>query len=109
MLNINGMIWRIYLVSPNHPMLMRDNGILAVGVCDRDTRSIYINEYVDENFMKKILCHEITHAAMYSYEIILSEEQEEIIADLIATYGEEIVEETNIIFHRIKKRELTIK
>ena len=107
MLNINGLTWRVYLVSPNHPMLARDNGSVAVGVCDSSTQSIYINEYVDVNFMKKILCHEITHAAMFSYGIILNHDQEEIIADLIATYGEEIVEETNIIFHRIKKKELT--
>lgn len=104
MLNINGVDWRIYLVSPNHPMLMRKNGNMAVGVCDSATQSIYINEYVNENFLKKILCHEITHAAMFSYGVILSVDQEELIADLIATYGEEIIEYTNKIFHRIKEK-----
>jgi len=37
--------------------------------------------------MKKVLCHELTHAAMFSYGIELSIEQEELLADLIATYG----------------------
>lgn len=37
--------------------------------------------------LKKILCHEITHAAMFSYNVDLSIEQEELVADLIATYG----------------------
>ena len=41
--------------------------------------------------MKKVLCHEITHAAMFSYNVNLSLEQEELVADLISTYGEEIV------------------
>ena len=59
MLNINGLTWRVYLVSPNHPMLVRDNGSVAGGVCDSDTQSIYINEYVDVKYKKKILCHEI--------------------------------------------------
>lgn len=104
MLNINGVIWRIYLVSPNHPILLRNDGSMAVGVCDSATQSIYINEYVDVDFLKKILCHEITHAAMFSYGIILDYSQEELIADLIASYGEEIVEETNLIFHRIKEK-----
>lgn len=53
--------------------------------------------------MRKVLCHEITHAAMFSYDILLTAEQEELLADLIATYGEEIIYTTNQIFRRIKK------
>ena len=53
--------------------------------------------------MKKVLCHEITHAAMFSYNVFLSIEQEELLADLIATYGQEIIDITNRIFLRIKK------
>jgi hypothetical protein len=34
-----------------------------------------------------VLSHELTHAAMFSYNIDLSYEQEELFADLIATYG----------------------
>jgi hypothetical protein len=51
--------------------------------------------------MKKVLSHEITHAAMFSYNITLSLLQEELLADLIATYGQEIIYITNKIFHRI--------
>lgn len=52
--------------------------------------------------MKKVLCHEITHAAMFSYGVTLTLEQEELLADLIATYGEEIIYITNKIFKKIK-------
>lgn len=38
---------------------------------------------------------------MFSYKVDLSLEQEEIIADLIATYGKEIIDVTNKIFNRI--------
>ena len=55
--------------------------------------------------LKKVLCHEITHAAMFSYDIVLTLDQEELLADLIATYGEEIIEVTNKIFSKIKNRE----
>ena len=51
---------------------------------------------------KKVLCHEIVHAAMFSYNIDLSLEQEELVADLIATYGEEINEITNQTIKKIK-------
>jgi hypothetical protein len=53
-------------------------------------------------FLKKVLCHEIVHAAMFSYNIDLSLEQEELVADLIATYGEEINEITNQTIKKIK-------
>lgn len=54
--------------------------------------------------MKKVLCHELTHAAMFSYNIELSIEQEEILADLLATYGQEIIDMTNTIFNRLTKK-----
>lgn len=38
---------------------------------------------------------------MFSYNIDLSVEQEEIIADLISTYGEEIIYITNKIFIKL--------
>ena len=39
---------------------------------------------------------------MFSYNVELSFEQEEIVADLIATYGEEINQVTNQMFKKIK-------
>jgi hypothetical protein len=53
--------------------------------------------------MKKVLCHEITHAAMFSYNIDLSIEQEELVADLMATFGQEIISQTHYVFHELTK------
>lgn len=39
---------------------------------------------------------------MFSYNVDLSYEQEEVVADLIATYGQEIIKQTNIIFKKLK-------
>ena len=39
---------------------------------------------------------------MFSYDINITIDQEELIADLIATYGEEIISITNKIFQKIK-------
>ena len=98
MLNINGETWRILLVSPNHPMLQRPNGFFSLGCCNDLNKTIYINENINEFYLKKVLCHELVHACMYSYNIQLSEEQEELLADLIATYGHEFISMTNQIF-----------
>lgn len=104
MLNINGVGWKILLVSPTHPMLMRSDGTFTYGSCDNGTRCIYINDKIDSSLMKRVLCHEITHAEMFSYETDLTLEQEELLADLIATYGQEIISITNNIFKQLKQK-----
>lgn len=106
MVNINGENWRALLVSPIHPKLMRTDGTYALGVCDDIDKTIYINNSLPEFKLKKVLCHELTHAAMFSYNIELTIEQEEILADLIATYGQEIVHITNLIFKRLLEEKI---
>lgn len=102
MFNINGIDWEIKKVSPNHPKVQRTNGDFALGACDEQTHTIYISDIVPWYKFKKVLCHEITHAAMFSYGVYMTVDQEELIADLIATYGEEIIEVTNRIFSKIR-------
>jgi hypothetical protein len=52
------------------------SGEYTVGACDNLTRTIYLSETLSGDFLKKVLCHEITHAAMFSYNVDLSLEQE---------------------------------
>lgn len=103
MFQINGETWSISLVSSNHPKLQRLNGTYTIGACDDTTKTIYIDYNLNEYYTRKVLCHEITHAAMFSYNIDITLEQEELLADLVATYGMEIIEITNVIFNRIKE------
>lgn len=102
MFRINGEKWRIVYVSPSHPRLWRSDGSVSIGACDDDTKTIYISFEVPAHKLKKVLCHEITHAAMFSYNVDLSISQEELLADLIATYGQEIVNITNCLNNKIK-------
>ena len=101
MFNINGIDWEIKLVSANHPKVMRRDGSFALGSCDNITHTIYLTDIIPNYKIKKVLCHEITHAAMFSYHVNMNIEQEELVADLIATYGAEIIDVTNRIFSRI--------
>jgi hypothetical protein len=48
--------------------------------------------------MKKVLCHEMVHAAMYSYDVPMSDTVEEVVADMIATYGNEIMTLSNMTY-----------
>ena len=49
MFDINGEYWRVLLVSPNHPQLIRPDGNAALGVCDDITKTIYINDEVNSS------------------------------------------------------------
>ena len=99
---INNTYWKLAFVSPDFPLLQRESGDYSIGACDNLTRTIYINETLRDKLLKKVLCHEITHAAMFSYNVQLTLEQEELIADLISTYGQEIVYITNKIFTKLE-------
>lgn len=101
MFNINGETWRIVLVSPGHPELRRSDGSVTIGMCDDVAKCIYLDDTLDPALMRKVLAHEVSHAAMFSYNVDLSPQQEEIVAMLIDTYGQEIVAITNRIFNRI--------
>lgn len=107
MVDINGENWKILLVSPHHPHLRRSDYGYTLGVCDDKLKTIFINDSLTDAYTWKVLCHELTHAAMFSYNVDLTLEQEELLADLIATYGLEITHMTNLVFNRIKGSALT--
>lgn len=104
MFTINNEQWYIKFVPEYHPMLYRSDGSLSVGACDDNSKTIYLNNMLSGRYLKKVLCHEITHAAMFSYDVNLTLEQEELLADIISTYGEEIINIANKVFKKLKER-----
>lgn len=101
MIEINGIVWYILFVSTYDRNLFRTDGTLTIGMCDNITKTIYINEFLSGYLLKKVLCHELVHASMFSYNVYLTEDQEELVADLLSTYGEEIIDKTNLIFSKL--------
>ena len=104
MFHINGETWHIIMVSPGHPALCRSRGDCSIGCCDDNTKCIYICDTLTEEMIRIVLYHELTHAAMFSYNVDLNYQQGELIADLVATYGQEIIGITNLIFKRLKDK-----
>ena len=102
-MKINGIDWRVYFVEKDNEKLQRSDGSYTLGSCDNNTNIIYLREDLYGRSLKKVLCHELTHAAMFSYQINLTLDQEELIADFIATYGEEIINITNFLFNTKSK------
>jgi uncharacterized phage-like protein YoqJ len=100
---INNECWTINLVDPGDTVLCTGIYDCAFGVCDDNDKTIYILNNLTKEKMRKVLCHEIVHAAMFSYNINLDWWTEEIVADIIATYGDEITNKTDYIFECLIK------
>ena len=99
---INGILWQVIQVPPTHPMLLTTFGNFTLGCCDNNNQIIYIAQGLGWHKFKKVLCHELTHAAMFSYKISLTYDQEELIADILSTYGNEVIAVTNRVFKKIR-------
>ena len=92
------------MVSPAHPMLLTPWKTHALGVCDKVTQTIYIDKTLSSHLLKEVICHELVHAFMFSYAIDLSYDEEEIVAELMSQYGEQILEITDVIYNGIKMK-----
>ena len=103
MYKINGITWYMIRVRCDSPMLMRSDGSIAVGMCDRETQTIYISDALHGRFLRKVILHEICHSAMFSYGIDMSVDQEELFCDLLATYGDEIIAITDSVFKALSE------
>ena len=101
---INGELWRVLFVDEKHAALLKPNGEFAIGACDDYSNTIYLSKNLSGELLKQVLCHEITHAMMFSFHIKMPLQQEELFAELMATFGEEVVKITNILFSYLLKR-----
>lgn len=103
MFTINGEQWWIVLVAPDHVALRMPNGDYALGACDSVTRTIYISNILHGEYFEQVLCHELVHAAMFAYDVRLGFHEEELLAEIISIFGEEIVDITDVMFERIRR------
>ena len=103
MFTINDQKWEIKYATPCSRNLQRSDGSLTVGVTDLKDGVIYLSTALSGAFLRKVLIHELTHAAMFSYGIFVDLDTEELICDLIASHGDEIIGLADKIFKGIKR------
>lgn len=103
MFTINGERWEIVLVSPYDFSLLMPNGNYALGACNDATKTIYISDALHGETFEQVLCHELVHASMFAYNVLLEHNEEELIAEIISVFGEEIIDITDRMFERIKR------
>lgn len=100
---INNRIWRIVFTAPSSPKLRRSDNSLTVGVTDGNDGCIYLSDALRGAFLRKVLCHELVHCFMFSYSIHISIQEEEYIADWVATYGTELITLLDNLLYTILK------
>jgi len=100
---INDIWWEVVYVPPLSNNLLRSDLTRTVGVTDLSQGKIFISDALQGSFLRKVLIHEICHAAMFSWNVIVSLYIEELICDFIATHGEEIINIADDIFRAIRK------
>ena len=103
MFTLNGIVWKVRIVQPDFPLLRQPNGNYAIGVCDSNYKLICISNQLHGKIFKEVLCHEIVHAAMFSYNIHIDHDFEEFIANFISKYGQQITQITDVTFKNIKR------
>lgn len=90
---LNGIEWDICFVEPYSPILFDyRNNVQSVATTDFNTKCIYLSNELYGDFLIKVLKHELYHCYEFSsisYDFPIGEE--ELIADFIATYGEDLI------------------
>lgn len=103
MFTINGEQWKVVLVMPYDVALLMPNGKYAIGACNDSTKTIYISNELHGEAFEETLCHELVHAAMFAYDVMLERDEEELVAEIISAFGEEIIDITDMMFEKIRR------
>ena len=91
-LNINNFHYELIYVDEKDENLEIDNGDYRSGITDFRKKKIYIANNLNNDSYKYTLKHELTHAIIDSYGLLQIEWNDEIIADFMAIYSNELQE-----------------
>ena len=91
MFEINGIKWDIVWVNSNSDNLRRSDGSITVAVTDWNDKCVYMSNMLRGCFLRRVTAHELVHCFMFSYDVHIPIEEEEFIADWVATYGTDLI------------------
>ena len=100
---INGTNWRVQYENALSGELRRSDGTISLGVTDRNTHTIYLSDKLQGFMQRKVLIHEVCHAICMSYDVHLPIEQEEVLCDFVATYGDEVFGIVDMILGAVRR------
>lgn len=97
MIRIVDSLWRVVLVDPENPVLMRPNGTYTLGCCYNHDKTIYISNSLSQAKQRQVLAHELTHAFIFELDIKIPVREEEKICNMVADYGENIFDMVDLL------------
>lgn len=100
---INSTNWRVQYENSNSGELKRSDNVSVLGVTDRNTHTIYLSNVLRGYMQRKVLIHEVCHAICMSYDVYLPVEQEEILCDFVATYGDEVFDIVDMVLGAVRR------
>ena len=100
---INGTMWQVQYENPLSSELRRSDNVSVLGVTDRNTHTIYLSNALHGHMQRKVLIHEVCHAICMSYDVHLPIEQEEVLCDFVATYGDEVFGIVDMILGAVRR------
>ena len=89
-IKINNFRYKVKIVEEDDKNLRMEDGYYHFGVCDMKNKVIYLMKKLPEETLDYVIRHEIVHAYLDSYGFLQVAYTDEIIADFIATYIENI-------------------
>lgn len=99
---INNISWEIKFNTRQNSNLQDHEGNYHLGMTDNNTKTIYLNQELDNKMLYSVLCHELVHAFCFSYGIYFDVEDEERLASFIEHFGSDILNATDRIFQEVK-------
>lgn len=64
---------------------------------------VYLSNALRGFMQRKVLIHEVCHAICMSYDVYLPIEQEEILCDFVATYGDEVFDIVDMVLGAVRR------
>lgn len=83
-------LWRIEIVSPNNPYLMRDDGTYALACTDDYLKTIFIRCGLSRRKFRHVLVHELAHAYCFEKHVLLNPYEEEILCNFTERFADDV-------------------
>lgn len=88
---VNNQEWNLMFVKSNSKDLMRSDGSITIGMTDNNTRTVYINNRLNDYMTNKVLAHELCHVFAFSFDYSMPIEVEETVADFFSLFGRDMI------------------
>lgn len=89
--SVNNQEWNLQFVKPSSKELMRSDNSITLGMTDNNTRTVYINNRLNDYMTNKVLAHELCHVFAFSFDYSMPIEVEETVADFFSLFGRDMI------------------